>query len=101
MTKKERNYFIIERYKEDDRMMVLVFAQWCVNESLDPLVLYREAYPNQPDNDLLINAIEDTASPKQAEKISHESIMQLLHMFGNDDLAYVVQAAYISRTEQK
>lgn len=101
MNQKERSDFIIEQYKQDERMMVLAFAQWCMNENLDPLALYRKAYPDQPENDLLVNAMEETVSPTQADKISHEAIMQLLHMFGNDDLAYVVQAAYTTRRRQK
>lgn len=101
MNEKERHEFIIERYNQDERMMVLAFAQWCINENLDPLALYRVAYPDQPDNELLVSVLDETVPAKQAEKISHESIMQLLHMFGNDDLAYVVQETYTSRRRQK
>lgn len=39
---------IIDRYKQDEETMILLFAQWCVNHDLDPHELYQNAYPNQP-----------------------------------------------------
>ncbi len=38
---------IIASFKQDEAMMILVFAQWCVNADLDPKTLYLEAYPQQ------------------------------------------------------
>lgn len=44
---------IIESYKREEEMMILVFAQWCVNQGLDPHSLYLQAYPQQEGNEAL------------------------------------------------
>ena len=51
-TEKSVEERIAESYRQDEDMMILVFAQ-CVNHGLDPAELYRKAYPNQPDNERL------------------------------------------------
>lgn len=44
---------LTEAYERDENMMILVFAQWCVNHDLDPMELYAKAYPQQKLNESL------------------------------------------------
>jgi len=88
---KQMEKYIIEQYQKDEKTMVLIFAQWCINNNLDPVVLYKEAYPTQLENHLLKEVIDETVSKEESEYISHEIVLQVLQYFGNDDLAFVVQ----------
>lgn len=85
------NNNIIENYQNDERMMILVYAQWCINNDLDPTLLYEEAYPNQPKNETLLDILDLTVEKSKSERIEHETLLQILQVFGNDDLAFVVQ----------
>mgnify|MGYP003457750496 CR=1 FL=1 len=58
MNKKEMEAKIIENYQNEENMMILVFAQWCVNHDLNPEELYLRAYPTQSNNPALKEAIE-------------------------------------------
>lgn len=87
----DKDKYIIERYQQDEAMMVLIFAQWCINHDLDPLEVYERAYPNQPKNKLLLEAIEKTVPKNESEDISKEVVQHVLQLFGNDDLAFVIQ----------
>lgn len=93
MKKSDIDEQIIEQYKQDERMMILAYAKWCVNNELDPFELYAQAYPEQPTNKLLKDMSEDIAAKDEADDISADAIVQLLHIFGNTDLAFVVQEA--------
>ncbi|MBM7621229.1 hypothetical protein JOC95_003102 [Bacillus tianshenii] len=90
MDKKEVEKRIIENYQQEENMMILVFAQWCVNHGLDPEALYIKAYPNQGNNPALLQALELTVSKEEAGDISYETLLGVLSLFGNDDLAFVV-----------
>lgn len=81
---------IIEQYQKDEHMMVLVFAQWCVNNDLDPHVVYLEAYPDQVKNPILQQMTDLTVPKKEAGDISYTTLMGVLSLFGNEELAYVV-----------
>lgn len=87
----DKDKYIIERYQQDEAMMVLIFAQWCINHDLDPLEVYERAYPNQPKNKLLLEAIEKTVPKNESEEISKEVVQHVLQLFGNDDLAFVIE----------
>lgn len=87
----DKDKYIIERYQQDEAMMVLIFAQWCINHDLDPLEVYERAYPNQPKNKLLLEAIEKTVPKNESEDISKEVVQHVLQLFGNDDLAFVIE----------
>jgi|SRR5690625_1295837 len=91
ISKKDMDKYIIEKYQKDEKTMVLIFAQWCVNNHLDPFELYEEAYPSQMGNKLLQEAFDLTVPKEESEYISHEIVLQVLQYFGNDDLAFVVQ----------
>ncbi|WP_066175949.1 hypothetical protein [Bacillus marinisedimentorum] len=81
---------IIDRYKQDEQMMILVFAQWCVNNDLDPLALYRQAYPQQADNPALLKTLELIVPKEEAGEIGGQTVLNMLSSYGNDDLAMIV-----------
>lgn len=105
MNKRERNNEInrrvIENYEYDEKMMVLIFAQWCVNNDIDPLRLYDKAYPTQGSNKLLIDVLEDTVPKEQADLIDDSTVQNILQIFGNDDLAFAVQQVIEQRKSAK
>ncbi|QDX94459.1 hypothetical protein EEL32_00930 [Brevibacillus laterosporus] len=90
MSRKEIEEQIIRQYQQDEHMMILVFAQWCVNHKLDPHELYQRAYPHQSQNPLLNQVMELTVSKEEAGDIDNETLIAVLTMYENDDLAYVV-----------
>jgi hypothetical protein len=90
MNKKELEEKIIENYQGEEKMMILVFAQWCVNHDLDPEELYLRAYPHQAANQALREALELTVPKEEAGEVSDQTLLGVLSLFGNDDLAFVV-----------
>lgn len=85
---------IIANYQKDEKMMILVFSQWCINHDLDPVEIYKEAYPEQAENQALIEAMELTVSKEEAGPIKFETMIGVLSLFGNEDLAFVVTEKY-------
>lgn len=97
----ERDEFIIEQYKNDEQMMVLIFAQYCINNDLDPYDVYQEAYPEQGVNPAIATALEDVLPKKESEEIPLELVQYILQVFGNDDLAFILQKrANARRTDE-
>ena len=90
MDKKEMEQQIIANYQKDEEMMILVFAQWCINNDLDPVELYNQAYPHQSANKALTYALDLTVSKNESEHIADETLLGVLSLFGNEDLAFVV-----------
>lgn len=90
MSNKEVEKRIIEQYQQDENMMILVFAQWCVNNDLDPEALYIEAYPSQAGSLALKKVLELTVPKEESEEIPEQTVMGVLQLFGNDDLAQIV-----------
>lgn len=90
MDEKDLQERIIENYKSEENMMILVFAQWCVNKELDPLELYLRAYPHQASNQALKEALALTVTKDEAGDIPDQTLLNVLALFGNDDLAFVV-----------
>lgn len=90
MRNKEMEERIIANYERDENMMILVFAQWCVNNDLDPAELYKRAYPEQEDNPVLRQTIELTVPKDEAGPIPDETVLGVLSLFGNEELAFVV-----------
>jgi len=88
---------VIESYKRDEEMMILVFAQWCVNNGLDPEALYLLAYPQQSGNEPLRKALALTVSAEEAGFISDDTVLGVLSLYSNDDLAYVITEAIAQR----
>lgn len=87
---------VIRNYQKGEKMMILVFAQWCINHDLDPITIYTEAYPHQEKNKELIEALDLTVPKKESDLIDSETILEVLSLYGNDDLAFVV-SDYIHR----
>ena len=90
MNQKELEEKIIENYRGQENMMILVFAQWCINYDLDPEKIYLRAYPNQNKNQALREALELTVPKEEAGEVSDETLLGVLSLFGNDDLAFIV-----------
>ncbi|GIN21222.1 hypothetical protein [Siminovitchia fordii] len=100
MSSNELEKKIIESYRKDEKMMILVFAQWCINHDLNPEELYKKAYPVQQENDALKEAMELTVSKEESEDIPDDTLLGVLSLFGNEDLAFVV-IEEIERTRGK
>jgi hypothetical protein len=87
---KEIEQKIVEQYQKDEGAMILVFAQWCVNHALDPQEIYLKAYPNQAKNPMLSQMMDHTVPKEEAGEIADQTLLQVLSLFGNEDLAFVV-----------
>ncbi|MFB0828627.1 hypothetical protein ACEU2D_03200 [Brevibacillus laterosporus] len=90
MSRKEIEEQIIRQYQHDEHMMILVFSQWCINHGLDPHELYQRAYPKQGQNPLLDQIMELTVPKEEAGTIENDTLLAMLSMYENDDLAFVV-----------
>ncbi|MDO7905209.1 hypothetical protein Q5741_02115 [Paenibacillus sp. JX-17] len=95
--KKRMEEQVVESYRQDEDMMILVFAQWCINNSLDPEELYREAYPEQEGNERLKRSLKLTVSREEAGPIPDDTVLGVLSLYGNVDLAMVVSDAIARR----
>ncbi|MBD7908050.1 hypothetical protein [Sporosarcina gallistercoris] len=80
---------IIQKYKEDETLMVRLFVQWCANHDLNPQLLYQKAYPEQSTNEVLKEVIDSDEGFDELH-IDNETMLDVLQMFGNEDLAFVV-----------
>lgn len=88
MNNENRDEYIIKKYQQDEQIMVQLFVQWCINYDLDPAELYQRAYPGQLQSPVLTDAIEQSDTEELA--IDHHTLLEVLQLFGNDDLAFVV-----------
>lgn len=79
---------VIEQYEADENMMIQIYVQWCINHNINPLELYNRAYPNQASNNVILELMETTE--KNSTIIDTGTVLDVLQLFGNDDLAYVV-----------
>ncbi|SIS48749.1 hypothetical protein [Salimicrobium flavidum] len=86
----EKDEWIIHKYQEEEKMMILLFAQWCVDNGLDPTQVYHQAYPNQEISPLLKEVLEETVPAKESEEIQPELLLDALSAFGNEELASLV-----------
>ncbi|MFD1205345.1 hypothetical protein ACFQ38_09550 [Sporosarcina contaminans] len=89
---------IIQKYKDDENLMIRLFVQWCANHELDPQALYQKAYPEQPANLALLEVIESDEGFDEFH-IDNETMLEVLQLFGNEDLAFTV-AEEIQRLEK-
>lgn len=90
MSDKEYEEQIIQGYQRDEQMMILVFAQWCINNDLDPADLYLRTYPQQTNNVALQQAIDLTVPKEEAGEVPDDTLLAVLSLFGNEDLAFAV-----------
>lgn len=89
---------VIENYQRDEEMMILIFAQWCVNHDLNPSEIYQRAYPQQKANDSLKKAITATVSKQESDYIPDETLIAVLSMFGNEELAFIVSELIMKKS---
>lgn len=82
---------LAEGYRRDTNAMVLIFAQWCVNHELDPLELYKEAYPDQDVPTELSSMLALTVPREEAGEIATDMVLNVLMAFDNEALAFVVR----------
>lgn len=101
MNQKELEKQIIENYQRDEQMMILVFAQWCVNHDLNPKELYGRAYPQQMANPALQQAIDLTVPKEEAGDIHDDTLLNVLSLFGNEELAFIVAEEIAARQKNK
>ncbi|TXK76382.1 hypothetical protein [Paenibacillus sp. N3.4] len=90
MNNKELEEQMIRNYQREEHMMILVFAQWCINQGLDPTELYLRAYPDQPNNAALQQALDLTVPRDEAGEVPDDTLLGVLSLFGNEDLAFIV-----------
>lgn len=90
MNKKELEEKIIKNYHGEEKMMILVFTQWCIDHELDPEEIYRQAYPFQSGNQALREAIELTVPKEESGEVTDQTLINVLSLFGNDDLPLIV-----------
>ena len=88
MEYENRDEFIIKKYQQDEAVMIQVFVDWAIRNNLDPVGLYQHAYPSQVKNEALLLAVEEADTFDM--EIDDDTLLELLQMFGNDDLAFVV-----------
>ena len=80
---------VIQKYQEDEQIMIQLFAAWCVNHELNPIEIYARAYPDQQINPALQKVLNEMDETERIE-IENETMLDVLQLFGNDDLAFVV-----------
>lgn len=82
---------VIEQYQKDENIMIHLFTQWCANHDLNAQTLYEDAYPSQIPNVALLKAMEETE--KDLLEVDTGTVLEVLQLFGNEDLAFVVAKA--------
>lgn len=80
---------VIKNYQKDEQVMIQLFANWCSNNQLDAMQLYANAYPNQEENRSLQKVMNEFNESERID-VPNETMLDILQMFGNYDLAYVV-----------
>ncbi|MCM3760819.1 hypothetical protein M3212_08455 [Alkalihalobacillus oceani] len=76
----------------DEQMMILVFAQWCINHELDPRALYQQAFPGQIIPPALEQAISLTVPKEEAGEIADDTVLGVLSLYDQPELAELVRA---------
>lgn len=80
---------VIAKYKHDEKVMIQLFVQWCINHRIDPNKLYGLAYPEQQINPALQEVLKEMDDREEME-IDNETMLDVLQLFGNFDLAFIV-----------
>ena len=66
---------VIQKYQEDEQLMIRLFVQWCANHELDPHELYKRAYPDQQENTVMKNIIELADARMKLTSITKRCLM--------------------------
>lgn len=81
--------FIIKKYEDEERTMVHLFIEWCRNHHYDPHKVYQLAYPEQVENPIVTEILEELDN-QQPINIPTDTLLEVLQLFGNDALAFVI-----------
>lgn len=87
----DESKYVIEQYQEKERLMIIIFAQWCIDHDFDPVDIYKKAYPEQGKNDILADVLEDSLEKEKPSSIDIDTLFEVLQLYGNEDLAIVIQ----------
>lgn len=88
----DESKYVIEQYREKEKLMILIYAQWCIDHDLDPVMIYEKAYPDQEKNTLLAEVLEEESLEKERpSSIDIGTLFEVLQLYGNEDLAIVIQ----------
>ncbi len=87
----DESKYVIEQYQEKERLMIVIYAQWCLDHDFDPVQIYEQAYPDQEKNKLLIEVLEEPLEKENPSAIDIETLFEVLQLYGNEDLAMVIQ----------
>lgn len=90
MNQSEREALIIEKYRQEEKLMILLFAQWCINHNLNPISIYQKAYPADRQNAQLKEVLEETIPKAESDEIPLASLLEVLSWFEQDQLAFIV-----------
>lgn len=91
---------VIKKYQEDEQMMIELFVQWCINHELNPNKLYSKAYPDQAENPALQKVLKEMNDGEKID-LGDETLLDVLQLFGNFDLAFVVSEELERITRQQ
>ena len=80
---------VIAKYKHDEKVMIQLFVQWCINHMVNPNELYARAYPEQQKNISLQEVLKEMDGAEEME-IDNETMLDVLQLFGNFDLAFIL-----------
>src|SRR5690625_6265335 len=97
MNRTEREQFIIDNYQAGEDEMIALFVEWCHNHDFDPLKMYREAYAEQELPEILVKINKQR---RDVGEIESSLLLEVLQMYGNDTLAFVV-ANYAEKLDEK
>lgn len=87
----DESKYVIEQYEEKERLMIVIYAQWCLDHDFDPVRIYEQAYPEQEKNKLLLEVLEEPLEKENPSAIDMETLFEVLQLYGNEDLAIVIQ----------
>lgn len=99
MDQKQLQEFIIQKYQDEERTMVHLFIEWCRENEHDPHAVYHLAYPEQQENAIIIELMKEL-SEQEPLHIPNHTLLEVLQMFGNDELAFVI-TELIEKSEKK
>lgn len=89
MDPKQLQEFIIKKYQDEERTMVHLFIEWCREHKHDPHTVYQLAYPDQPENAIVTELMKEL-SEQAPIHIPDHTLLEVLQLFGNDELAFVI-----------
>lgn len=99
MDRQQLQELIMKKYQDEERTMVHFFVEWCREHNYDPHSIYKMAYPNQPENPIL-SEIMATLNGQEPLHIPDNTLLEVLQVFGNDELTFVIADLVEKSTKQ-